>query len=57
MLPTVQYGPWCPTNHLRWNNGALEQKMRRKVKRHESGGPSWNAGYEYEWQKLPVVIT
>lgn len=52
--PTLTYGPWLPTCYLRWNDGTLEQKMRRKVRRDWGSGVN-SKSYEYEWQPVSVL--
>lgn len=50
----LQYGPWCPTSYLRYNNGKLEQRMRRRVKVHVPRSHVYKR-YEFEWHAIPEV--
>lgn len=52
--PRMVYGPWCPTNYLRWNGTVLEQKMRRRAKHYPPQGPA-SSRYEFEWHAVPLV--
>lgn len=59
-LPDLSYGPWLPTNYLRWRRipggRQLEVKMRRRVKRFNPPGAGASISYEYEWQLVPDAV-
>lgn len=55
----VSYGPWLPTAYLRWVDGVLHQKFRRRVKHYLPSltGVGFGAGcgttYDFEWKQIP----
>lgn len=58
----ISYGIWSATSELKWKEGVLMQKFRRRVKRQWSGQDldppeRWSTtsrSMEYEWKPIPV---
>lgn len=60
--PRITYGNWSACCELKWKDGVLMQKFKRRVKREWSGHDldppeRWNErsrSMEYEWKPVPV---
>lgn len=60
--PRISYGRWSATSELKWVNGVLHQKFKRRVRRDWTGQDvdppeRWSErsrSMEYQWMPVPV---